>query len=211
MRSAISPGVRRQQGLALVVALVLLLVMTMIAVVAMRSTTLDLKMTSNTTLKRRAFESSESARLLIGPVVGSHCYFSGWPADIGGTVDAANNFTIPTEVEVQDVSKMYFEGTNGTLAQATAATPRDEDIRFRADVNGDGLVNTEDVFANVWVSWIGNAQIAGSAGGPGVGTQGPGSGSAIYGAKKLFDIRAIGQANGNAAVWTSADYRYVPH
>lgn len=211
MRSGISLTRRSQQGLALIVALVLLLVMTMIAVVAMRSTTLDLKMTTNTTLKRRAFQSSESARLLIGPVVGSHCYFGGWPADIGGTVAASNNFTLPNEVQVQDVSKLYFEGTNGTLADATAPTPRADDIRFRADVNNDGFVNSEDVFANVWVSWIGNAQLEGSAGGPGVGTQGPGSGSAVYGVKKLFDIRAIGAASGNANVLTSADYRYVPH
>ncbi|HEX9706478.1 MAG TPA: PilX N-terminal domain-containing pilus assembly protein [Steroidobacteraceae bacterium] len=54
-----SPG--RQQGAALVIGLVLLLVLTILAVSGVFTSTMELRMTGNTQLQERAFQSAELA------------------------------------------------------------------------------------------------------------------------------------------------------
>lgn len=63
MKSRLLPlnKIRHQQGAALVVSLVILLVMTIISVTALRSTSMDEKMTSNTRQRQIAFNAAEAA------------------------------------------------------------------------------------------------------------------------------------------------------
>ncbi|MBI4693395.1 MAG: hypothetical protein HY749_05180 [Gammaproteobacteria bacterium] len=197
----------RQRGLALVVALVLLLIMTMVAVVAMRTTALDLRMASNTTVTRRAFQNSDGARVSLGPMLDAHVFYRGWPGAIGGSLPANVVFPVPVEVKIADATKMYYMGDNGTLAEAIKSAPRAVDVRFRADVNNDGSVDAADMFADLWVSRLGALPAPGSGAAQGAGYLGPGVGAAGSDAYVFFDLRSKGESVGNAASTTSADYR----
>ncbi|MSQ68552.1 MAG: hypothetical protein EXR83_10210 [Gammaproteobacteria bacterium] len=194
----------QQAGVALIMALVLLLVMTMVAVVAMRSTTLDLKMTTNNTQTRRAFQGSDGARDVITPVLASHVFYHGWPTSLtGGTVAASASFTIPQGITVRDTSKRLDLAQNGTFTRFSG-TPS-SDLTFKDDVNGNGTMDPDDVNAELWVTRVGTLPAAGGNLGSNAADQGAGGG----GASKyiLFDLRSDGRAVGNAQSRTGADYR----
>ncbi len=191
----------RQRGIALVITLVLLLVMTMIAVVAMRTTTVDLKMTTNTVLLRRAFQNSEGARTIIDQVVSAHLFNRGWPPALGGTGQAG--YDLPDGVTPVNLAANLATNENGTLDQVGPPTfVRDPDIRFKHDLNGDNVVDTNDMFANIWVTWLVTRPI------PGVDLQiGAASSGAGAMAQSIMDIRSRGVAPGNAQLITGAEYR----
>ena len=197
-----------QQGFALIVALVLLLVMTMVAVVAMRSTTLDLKMTTNTALNRRAFQASEGVRMLIGPILDAHTYYQGkWPeALVVGGMDNAEygvpgleEFAEFIEVVDDDETKTPFsqyyklEDLDPDVDPVRAATP---DFRFFSDVDADGAVDSEDIRTDVWVTKLGEKPDTGKILGQDT--------SLVY---AIYQIRAVGHSAGNARVETTADFR----
>ncbi len=205
---------RAQSGIALVVALVLLLVMTMVAVVAMRTTTVDLKMITNTVLTRRAFQNSEGGRMAMGKTLEAHVFYRGWPVAAGGTVPNTASFPIPIELTVVSGTAQYYDGSNGNLVGCDgkeARTPivRDADLEFESDIDADAVVDNEDVFADIWVTWRAALLAAGSGGAQGSGYLGPGVGSAGADSNVFFDIKSRGQAPGNAVNCTGADYRVL--
>ena len=194
----------QQRGIALVITLVLLLVMTMIAVVAMRSTTVDLKMTTNTVLQRRAFQSSEGARTAIRRVIASHMYNGGWPPDLGGVAYA--NYTIPAEVGIVAPQAHFDTDINGKLADIGPPTfSRDPDIRYRHDVNADDAADNTDMFADIWVTFLGTRICAGCSAQTNASTTG--NSAATGGSHSFLDIRARGLAPGNAQLLTGAEFR----
>ncbi|MGE3772888.1 MAG: PilX N-terminal domain-containing pilus assembly protein [Gammaproteobacteria bacterium] len=197
-----TPSLRAQRGLALIVAMVLLLVMTMVAVIAMRSTTLDLKMTTNTTQSRRAFQTSDGTRDSVSPVLAAHVFYHGWPNSIDGEVTESANFEIPDEITITDASKRYDMGENGTFEELAE---RSADIRFRDDVDDDDELDNEDVYGDIWVTRIGVQPAFGSNLVSNASDQGAGSGAANK--YILFDLRAAGRALGNARAFTGSDYR----
>lgn len=197
-----TPSLRAQRGLALIVAMVLLLVMTMVAVIAMRSTTLDLKMTTNTTQSRRAFQTSDGTRDSVSPVLAAHVFYHGWPDSIDGEVTESANFEIPDEITITDASKRYDMGENGTFEELAE---RSADIRFRDDVDDDDELDNEDVYGDIWVTRIGVQPAFGSNLVSNASDQGAGSGAANK--YILFDLRAAGRALGNARAFTGSDYR----
>ena len=197
-----------QQGFALIVALVLLLVMTMVAVVAMRATTLDLKMTTNTALNRRAFQASEGVRMLIGPILDAHTYHQGkWPEAlvVGGMdnleygVPALEEFADFIEVVDDDATKTPFsqhyklEDLDPDEDPVRAVTP---DFRFFSDVDANGKVDSEDIRTDVWVTKLGKKPDSGKILGQGT--------TLNY---VIYQIRAVGRSAGNAKVVTTADFR----
>jgi hypothetical protein len=192
----------RQRGMALIVAMVLLLVMTMVAVIAMRSTTLDLKMTSNTTQARRAFQSSDGTRDSVTPVLASHVFYHGWPEALGGEVAASADFDVPDELTIMDTELRYDMGENGEFEDLATRT---RDIEFRDDVEDNDTFEPEDVYGDIWVTRIGVQPAPGMNLVSNSADQGAGGGAAnkyIY-----FDIRAAGRALGNAKSLTGSDYR----
>jgi Tfp pilus assembly protein PilX len=80
---------QRQRGAALFMGMVLLLVLTVVALVAMRGTLLDMRLTSSTAQHELAFESSEAARAIPEAVLSAYAYYHGWPQSWGGTVPDA--------------------------------------------------------------------------------------------------------------------------
>lgn len=217
MRRTAPPLRTSARGMALVVALVLLMVMTMVAVVATRTTTVDLKMTTNSVLARRAFQNSEGSRMAIGPTLEAHVFYRGWPTSIGGTVADTANFPVPDELEVEDTGSNYFDGTNGTMAdfadddgrQDLHGIIRDPDLHFELDVDGDGEPDNVDMFSDIWVTRVASMLASGSGGAQGSGYLGPGVGAAGAGAHVYFDIKSRGEGPGNAENFTGADYRVL--
>lgn len=203
-RPSISHRPGRQRGIALVITLVLLLVMTMIAVVAMRTTTTDLKMTTNTVLLRRAFQNSEGARTAIGDILSAHMYNGGWPPSLGGV--GHKEYDMPADVFPTDWAQHFDTNENGTLDQVGPPTfSRDPDIRFKHDLNNDNVVDTNDMFANIWVTYLQTRLVEGGSAQVGAGTTGAGASNGN--ALTFLDVRSRGAAPGNAQLITGAEYR----
>ena len=194
----------RQRGIALVITLVLLLVMTMIAVVAMRTTTVDLKMTTNTVLLRRAFQNSEGARTLVGVVLSQHMYNGGWPPSLGGV--GHGEYDMPADVFPVDFSAHFDTTENGTLDDVGPPTfARDPDVRFKHDLNSDDVVDSNDMFANIWVTFLQTRICVGCSGQVGAGTTGAGASNGN--SLTFLDVRSRGTAPGNAQLITGAEFR----
>ena len=201
-------GRARQGGIALVITLVLLLVMTMIAVVAMRSTTVDLKMTINTVLQRRAFQSSEGGRTAIREILRKHIYNRGWPTDAAGGNGGTGNFDIPGDIVPVDLTAHLDSEANGLLEDlGPPSFTRPADIDFRRDVNDDGEPSNTDMFADIWVTWLSTPPNPGSSMQTNAGTTG--NGVSNGGTSTLLDLRALGDAPGNAEQLTGADFRVL--
>lgn len=193
-----------QRGIALVITLVLLLVMTMIAVVAMRTTTTDLKMTINTSLQRRAFQSSEGGRTAIRRVLAANLYNGGWPPSVGGV--AVREYNVPAEIVPVEPTAHFDTNENGLLADVGPPTfARDPDIRFRSDPDDDETVQNTDMFADIWVTYLGTRICAGCSAQVDANTTGAGAGNGN--SHTFLDVRSRGTAPGNAELITGAEFR----
>jgi hypothetical protein len=194
----------QQRGIALVITLVLLLVMTMIAVVAMRTTTVDLKMTTNIVLSKRAFQNSEGARTAIGQVLSSHMFHRGWPPTLGGV--GQSDYDIPPDVFPVVWTAHFDTNENGQLDGVGPPTfTRNPDIRFKHDLNNDNVVDTNDMFANIWVTYLRTRICAGCSAQVAAGTTGAGTSNGN--ALTFLDVRSRGAAPGNAQLVTGAEFR----
>ena len=200
-----------QRGVALIIALILLMVMTMIAVIAMRTTTLDLKMATNQTMMKRTFQVSETSRVSVHDVLDSHTYYRGWPIAIGGSVAASTGFTIPSEIQIDDdpgLQNLYLANNADHWDRRPAAV----DIRLLVDGDNptDGKYDSaNDMQADMFVSRITAVAAPGSDTSQVTGYEGLGSGAAGAGSHLYF--RIIGEAVGLGAsqAVTEAHYRYV--
>ncbi|MGH8212874.1 MAG: PilX N-terminal domain-containing pilus assembly protein, partial [Rhodanobacteraceae bacterium] len=81
----------RQRGIALFIGLVFLVVLSLVAVIAMQSTFLEMRMATNVARQSEAFQISESARaVLTGPsqvsLFSQSLAQGGWPVSWGGNV-----------------------------------------------------------------------------------------------------------------------------
>ncbi|MDZ7737245.1 MAG: PilX N-terminal domain-containing pilus assembly protein [Gammaproteobacteria bacterium] len=195
---------RTQTGMVLVICLIMLLVLTLVAAVAMRSTTVDLQMTTNTMLKTRAFQGSESGRVMSTGVLSSHVFYRGWPGNIASTA----SFTLPDYLDVTDSNSELWVSNNADLGDMSAGA---EDMTYMVDGNNDGDYDAqEDINSTIYVTKLGAAvPISGSGLGQVMGGEGAGVGAAGSGAAIYFDVRARGLAPGNARSVTGVDYRHV--
>lgn len=92
-----------QQGFVLITAAVFLIVLTLVAVTAMKSTSLELRMSNNETIRMEAFDASEAPRVLTADLLDVHTFNRGWPKIAGGTVE--NNifdYAMPAGLTVRD-------------------------------------------------------------------------------------------------------------
>jgi hypothetical protein len=195
-------GAATDRGFALVVAMVLLLVLTMVAVIAMRSTTLDLKMSANTTLARRAFQASDGTREAVGPLLAAHVFYHGWPESAGGSVSDTADFDIAESLTVMEPSQRFDMGENGSFDELDT---RSADIEFRADVQEDDTLAADDIYGDIWVTRVGVQPAPGTSLNANAADQGAGGGAASK--YIFFDLRAAGRTTGNARSLTGADYR----
>lgn len=74
------------RGYALITALIFLVLLTLVALAAIRGSGLEAKMSSNSTERTQAFESAELSRNLIETLIDANTSYGGWPQSIGGNV-----------------------------------------------------------------------------------------------------------------------------
>ena len=79
-----APG--RQRGIALFVGLVFLVMLTLVSLIVMRGTLLEMRMTTATARHEQAFQASETARTVPETVLAAHVFNRGWPESWGGTI-----------------------------------------------------------------------------------------------------------------------------
>jgi len=198
--------------MVLVTALILLAVLTLIAVVAMRTTTLDLRMTTNGMLNARAFEGSEGARVLVPDPLDDHIFYRGWPAGTAVGTPGPDDFDMPTELVIIDPSNNLYEEDEG-LDMADYADGR-RDMTYRADGDASGTVSDrsptpEDISADLYITNLGSIQAPGSATSMVSGYEGFGKGAAAGGSYILFDLRSRGHAANRTEALTGTDVRIV--
>ena len=219
---------RVQRGVALFVGLVFLVVLSLVAMVAMRGTLMEMHMVNSVAAHERAFEVSESLRGIPVALFEEHTFNRGWPmAAMGGTVADASYGGFP-----QCGSKPV--GSNGVscnVLKATTIRPDDVtglvnfyDIAFKdgekpydpstwmgstADVSIDVCSSgncTSGGQARIWIRPDGTALSEGSGAAQAAGYRGEGNSAASGGGAMFFQILSEGRADSARAV-TLSQYR----
>ncbi len=211
----------RNRGMVLVTALVMLAVLTLVAVVAMRSTTLDLRMTTNAMLNARAFQGSEGARVQLVTPLDEHVFNQGWPQSAGGAKEN-NKFTdLPDGLSLVDATgKLYEEAEGQDLAKygndcGAGGTDDCRDMTFRLAANGDNTTvddrspKPQDISADLFVTSLGATMATGASTAMVGGYEGLGKGSAAGGAYMMFDVRSRGHAANRTESMTGTDTRVL--
>lgn len=206
-------GRRPSAGYALVTAIVFLVLLTLIALAAIRGTGVEVKSGANGALRAEAFEAAEVSRTLVGALIERLCRNGGWPVSIGGQVPNAE-FTAALPVGIAIVNRDGLGGPDNWCIEpdseasfdpgamdTDAAYTRDLRGTLGVQINGEIAVRRLNTTA---VSGAGQAQASGYAG-AGVGVAGGGG-------QTFFYVRSRGAERGDSAEAsssTAAVYRYV--
>lgn len=223
------PGVTLQRGIALFVGMVFLVILSLVAVVAMRGTLLEMRMVNNVAAHERAFEVSESLRAIPLALFDDHTFNRGWPAtEMGGSVPDTDFGTFP-----QCGSKAV--GSNGiscdvlddvTIRPATAGGLLNlYEVQFTSDEKpydpATWMKNQPDVTiavcdgsggcsnggsAKIWIRPDGTALATGAGAAQAAGYRGQGNAAASGGSSMFFEVLSQGTANSAQAV-TLSQYR----
>ena len=214
MKPALTATRKHQSGMVLVIGLIFLLVLTLVAVVATQSTTMEERMSANDTFKARATESSESLRTAADNILDTTMFnHGGWPTTVNDGTHAAGTlntalFTIPNGVSITWASNW---GT-GNEAGETVFTPStlQRDMSLRVDGDNDGnFTGPLDQSADLYVYKTIVTLAPGSSTAMVAGYEGTGKSTASGGAFTFFDMRSVGTSASNANAITYSNYRYV--
>jgi hypothetical protein len=211
------PPVQQQSGYALVTAMIFLIILTLVALIAIRTTGLEIKMGANNAMRIEALEASETPRTALGPLLDAHVFARGWPESAGGdVVDSLFAYTIPTQMTIAEDSS----SAPRTWYAANSEVEADEDYVF------DPLhLDTDVTYSrNAAASGAPAYQITGKlsvfklrtdiAAGSGAamvsGYEGVGKAAAAAGGNVFFYIQSEGRDPGTEARYvTGAVYRHV--
>lgn len=190
---------RRCSGYALVTGLIFLSILTIISVTAMRSTSLEQRMSADYAFHTQAVESSEAGRAALTSILCYHIMAGGgWPAPYGSLANSDFQM-VPVPTGLTPIEKDMF----------TDQTPGDLDAKFSVDINGDG---TADLVSDLYVKSSDTVLAEGEAIEMAEGYEGRGEGTGADRAKginRFFLIRSISRGGkGGATASTSIYYRY---
>lgn len=212
-----------QRGVALFVGLIFLLVLSIIAVMAMRGTLTEMKMVTNVARHEAAFEASEALRSVPISLFDQHVFERGWPTSFGGTVPDSD-FTYSTDLSPTMLTKVKTaiqtdcSGTTslfyGTLQPACSSLPQEtlyDPGSWHPDVaiaicDASSPSCSANVSATVAIVPDGTVLKEGAGGAQAAGYRGLGVGAAGGGADMLFEVKSIATAPGNGTATTQTQY-----
>ena len=209
---------RSASGFALITGLILLGVLTLVALIAMRNTGLELRISENHAQRIEMFEVSETSRALLGPVVDAHVFARGWPASEGGSVaNPLVALNLPTGMSLRKVSGVppdWF-GTNPerVLSSSYVFSPQSMDVDdadYQNTLTPAAGVSPISISSRLGVYKL-RVDLAPGAGAAMVaGYEGPGKSAAAGGGNIFLYLGGVatGPENESAAV-TGAVYRHV--
>jgi PilX N-terminal len=218
----------RQRGATLFVGLMFLLVLTLVALVSMQSTTLEMKMATNQAQRQSAFQSAESMRLMAGAIVSQNTLNRGMKNFTGSALSWANTSGSGT---VGGQPGGGASCTSATLGAAQQLYQNDNASTYSTTwhtINGLFQGNVPNATATTiagnpnklltdcthastgTVAWS-NVYAIGTRNTPGTGSaqneSATGVGASGGGATKWFEIRSQGQVGNGAVAVTAAEYR----
>lgn len=210
--SCSAPWPRGQRGIALFIGLVFLVVLSLVAVIAMQSTFLEMRMATNVARQSEAYQTSESVRsILTAPpaisLFAQNLAQAGWPVSWGGAVpDNDFDFSKLNATQVANFKaaliaahgtppKLLYgtfdsQGADGATAEITTDPGNwltDATLSF-TDPNGTG--GTISGALSVVPDGVGGNVGSGAA--QAAGYRGLGVGAAGGGASRFFQIRSVG-------------------
>lgn len=211
---------RRQRGAALFVGLVFLVVLSVVAVIAMQGTLLEMRMVNNVASRERAFETSESMRTALTTsgstsLFEEHIFNRGWPASWSGEVPDSNFDFDPTKAPWNAFQRGLTKDTNGHPELLYSSLQSGESLyapnTWKTDVllclPVSGTSCTGIPTAALAVVPDGTVLGEGSGGAQAAGYRGIGSGAAGGGASKYFEVMSVATAPGNGRAVTISQYR----
>jgi len=230
-RSATTPARRAQHGVALFVGMVFLVILSLVAVVAMRGTLLEMQMVNNVAAHERAFEVSESMRAVPLALFDDHTFNRGWPAqEMGGSVpdtafgtfpqcgskpvgsngvscDVLNAMSIrqPPTGSLLNLYEVRFADDGSEKAYDPSTwMAKDPDVTIAVCDESGECSNGGN--ARIWIRPDGTALSSGSGAAQAAGYRGEGNAAASGGGSMYFEVLSEGRA-GSGRVVTLSQYR----
>lgn len=197
----------RNRGFALLTSLILLFTLTLVGIVAMHSTTLEYRMSTNSAYLSRAREISEAGRMAVSSLLPQHTYERSWSGielpdglELG---DGADDGTEPDNRYGGNEAGESFDVTDPD-SLATDAT-----FQIDVDANGDGDTTDEvDQFdADIKIYQTATKLDKGSGTAMVAGYEGLGKGAASGGTVLYYYVASEGKAPSGTRYWTSSDTR----
>ncbi|TBR40004.1 MULTISPECIES: pilus assembly PilX family protein [Dyella] len=226
----------RQRGVALLVGLIFLVMLTLVSIVVMRGTMLEMHLSTATARHEQAFEASETTRAIPEVVINDHVFNRGWPKAWGGDVpdgmfDLNTSFANRTAwvdlLKPNSTAKTGLQDYCGGTSLAIFYLPQScssHDTTYNyAPSKWDSTVvmsvcegtttqscsSSQQVNSKIAIVRDGVMPNAGSGGAQAQGYSSPGIGTATGGASLLLQIRSQATVPGNGQAATIAQYKQV--
>ncbi len=194
----------RPRGYALVTAVVFLVLLTLVALAAIRGTGLEVKSTANNTLRAEAFAASEITRTLVGRQIDRLCAQAGRDG-LTLASDPSALRAVPG-LRVLDNGNWCLDADAAFVA-APASLPADARYDRDRPPAAHGIAWVQRLYRTS-VTGAGQAQAAGY-GSTGVGSASGGAQIFFHVYSRGSDRSAIGSRAPDAGYDTAAVYRYV--
>lgn len=189
---------RNQRGMALISALLLLLVISLLAVGLSMDSSMDVRGAAYQRFKARAFGSAESGLMAATDILEENAFVGGWT-----NPDPPNAFTFPN---LSDQYDDIHPGTIDILQDGAMYMAKNPDMDPIMEMTGDIEARIVTQYITSALAYGGAIQVAAGYGGSGKGVGG-GGGHIIYNVEATGRDAAFGaeQASTNLAL----NYRYV--
>lgn len=216
-------GRHQQRGIALLVGLIFLFILSVIAIMAMRGTLSEMKMVTNVARHESAFEASEALRSVPINLFDQHVFARGWPVSLGGVVAntdfdyssrMSSDFLAKVKTWLQPdctgaISLFYgtLQGACGTYVAESLYDPTTWHPDMTLSICDSSTATCPaNVAATVAVVPDGSVLSEGAGGAQAAGYRGLGVGSAGGGADLIFEVRSVATSPGNGVATTQTQY-----